>query len=187
MSSIWSWWRPPKVDWNSTLHFGNLILYILISLGRLSFWQGKWDPNWKIQDVREIILDKISNDLSHAQFGYREGNQNWAWSGAARSGSGVARSGGGSKRSATSAALFLRKPIEEMVWIFGFKAMRTCTLESLKVFGAKLVHQKVKKHPQNDLSATFWTHRSSLGRIKFWGVKWASNSETLGVLEIILE
>lgn len=87
------------------------------------------------------------------------------------------------KCNATGAALLLGEPIEEMVCIFGFKVMITCTLASFKVFGAELVHQKVKKHPKNDLSATVWTHRSSLGRIKFLGVKWAPNTEIPGVLQ----
>jgi len=66
MSSILKSVRPPNIDWNNTVHSGNLILHILTSLGRLDFWQGKGTPNWKIQDVLEIRLNMISNKLSHA-------------------------------------------------------------------------------------------------------------------------
>ena len=74
-----------------------------------------------------------------------------------------------STRNATGTALFLGAPNREMVWIFVLKLMRTCTLWILYVFWAELVHQKVKKHPKHDLSTTFWTHRSSIGRINVWG------------------
>ena len=47
--------------------------------------------------------------------------------------------------------------------------MRTCTLEIFGSFGANLAHQKVQKLPKNDLSASFWTHRSSLGDSSFEG------------------
>ena len=75
MSSIWSSGVPTNIDWNHTPHFVSLILHILTSLGRLDFWQGKWTPNWKIQDIQEIKLDKISNELSHTQCGHHEGLQ----------------------------------------------------------------------------------------------------------------
>ena len=75
MSSIWSWGRPSKVDCNSTLPWGSLILHILTSLGRFDFWQGKWTTNWKILVGLEIRLNKISNKLSGAQFWHQEGLQ----------------------------------------------------------------------------------------------------------------
>jgi len=57
--------------------------------------------------------------------------------------------------------------IGENVDIFEFRMMRTCTLEIFRSFGANLGHQKVQKLPKNDLSASFWTHRRSLGSFKF--------------------
>lgn len=89
--------------------------------------------------------------------------------------------------SATGDALFLGAINEEMVCNFGFKVIRTCTLEIIKVFRVEIVHQKVKKHPNSDLSSTFWTHISNLGIIKCWGVKWTSNAEIPSVFESILE
>ena len=71
--AIWSWGRPSKVDCNSTLPWGSLILLILTSVGRFGFWQGKWTPNWKIPLGLEIRLKYISNTLSHAEFGHQEG------------------------------------------------------------------------------------------------------------------
>ena len=75
MSSIWSWGRPSKVDCNSTLPLGSLILHILTSLGRFDFWQGKWTPNWKIPVGLESRLKDLSNELSCTWFRHREGLQ----------------------------------------------------------------------------------------------------------------
>ena len=75
MSSIWSWGRPSNIGCNSALPWGSLFLLILTSVGRFGFWQGKWNPNCIIPLVLEIILQDLSNKLSHAQFGHREGLQ----------------------------------------------------------------------------------------------------------------
>ena len=75
MRSIWSWGRPSNVDYNSSLPWGSLILLILTSVERFDFWQGKWNPNCIILLVLEIILQDISHEISHAQFGHREGLQ----------------------------------------------------------------------------------------------------------------
>ena len=73
---IWSWERPSKVDCNSALPWGSLILLILTSVGRFDFWQSKWNPNCIIPLFLESRLQDISNELSHTQFGHREGLQN---------------------------------------------------------------------------------------------------------------
>ncbi len=72
-------------------------------------------------------------------------------------------------RSTTSAVLFPGALFGEKDYIFRFSMMRELNPENFSNFGAKLGHQKVKKLPKNDLTASFWTHKSSLGRFHFWG------------------
>lgn len=69
--------------------------------------------------------------------------------------------------SATGAMLFTGEIFEEMASISRFSMMRTSNPENLSNFGAKLGHEKVKKLSKNDLFASFWTHKSSLGRFHF--------------------
>ena len=52
--------------------------YALRSLGRLSFWAGKWTQNEKIKEFLEIRLDKLSNELSWSSFKHQEVLQNSA-------------------------------------------------------------------------------------------------------------
>lgn len=49
---------------------------------------------------------------------------------------------------------------EGMAYTFGFSIKRAENPESFIKFGGGIRHQKGKKHLENDLSATFWTHRN---------------------------
>ena len=75
MRSVWSWGRPPKFACTDTLHFCTIIQHFLTNVGRIRFWIGKWTPNGKYKDVLESRLNKISNELSQAQFQHWEGLQ----------------------------------------------------------------------------------------------------------------
>jgi len=90
-------------------------------------------------------------------------------------------------RSATGTVLFHGAFFGGKAYTFGFIMMRESKPENFSSFGAKLGHQKVKQLPKNDLSTSFWTHRSSLGRFYFLGEKFPANPNIQDVLEIIQE
>jgi len=69
------------------------------------------------------------------------------------------------------AALFPEALIGGKFYIFQFSMMRSFIPENFSNFGAKLAHQKVQKLSKNDLSASFLTHKRSLGRFQFLGRK----------------
>lgn len=58
-------------------------------------------------------------------------------------------------RSTTGAEIFIGASIGNKIENFGFRIMRTCTLEFFKSFGVDLVHQKVHKLPKNGLLPLF--------------------------------
>lgn len=91
------------------------------------------------------------------------------------------------KHSATITTLFPGASDGGNFYIFGFIMMRASIPKNFISFGEKLVHQKVQKLSKNDLSASFWTHRSCLSRFHFWGGKWPPNEKIKVVLETILE
>ena len=75
-------WVARKVKNTLKMTFLPLFGHTGSSVGKTHFWRGKWKPNSELPLGLEIRQVDISNELSCAQFGHREGLQNQLQTGA---------------------------------------------------------------------------------------------------------